>query len=136
MGLRPVSESAPEVLALYDKLGSLSISEERAVLRTLSTSVKVALWTHHLHVYIKDHLDLSDTQTAVISDGLRLIASPGWFDPSSPGWSNRLEALESHKNAAAAVFSESALYAIFHTLAGERRGTPRHPTEGHQWGFS
>jgi hypothetical protein len=63
------------IVTLYNAAIQLSNSDQGVLLRGLRSDVRAALWTYNLRLFLRNHRDLSREQTAVLYEGIRLLAN-------------------------------------------------------------
>jgi hypothetical protein len=118
---------------LYDSLSDLSLEDQRQQMWGMTSRTKEALWSHNIQRYLRDHPELSVQAQEVLREGLRLVATPGWFDlaPGAPGYEVQSSALETFKQRMAAELSRETVVEVFIRLGPDPSSVlPEAPKDG------
>jgi hypothetical protein len=114
-GRRHAAAPADGIQTLYNVLASVSSGEEKTLFRGFSPSVKAALWSYHLSLFLAAHPELSEQQRAVIAEARQQIASIHFFEivPASPEWPSKRASLEALTIKANATFTPALVREAF-----------------------
>jgi len=104
-----------EVISIYDMLRTMPRSERMGAFREMPSTMKAALWYHHLTTMEAEHPELSPEQRQIIED-FRSLLTPDVYDlsQSDPRFKSAIESpLEDIRRRAWAAFPRDLLVAVF-----------------------
>lgn len=116
-----VMASARDVAVLYDVISRLSVPEEKAFLRHLSSEMKIALWQLHTRRFLEDHPELTDEQRTAIEDGIASIHE--WFERDE----ETAAAREGFRQRIESLLPPELVYRLYYSLGGRTRVLPPRP---------
>src|SRR4051794_10985407 len=67
---RHAASPSGAIQQLYATLASASMTDEKVLFRSLTPSVRSALWSYHLSLFLREHPTLSAEQLAVIAEAV------------------------------------------------------------------
>jgi hypothetical protein len=116
-----MAHESPEIWRVYDDMSSMSMSDRKDTYRALSSSMKAAVWAHHLRKMLIEHPEFTSEQVGLINDFLTLL-TPEFFEVESftAEWWARIDApLQELGKRAKTVFDSRLARAVFADLAGQ-----------------
>lgn len=119
----------PAVISLYFSLSDLALEDQRAQMWALPNDTKAALWMYNIKRYLRDHPELSAEAQELLRTGIRLVATPAWFDmgPGSFGYDPQTNALSDFKERTSRVLSRETVFDVFIRLGSDPVHAVPHP---------
>ncbi len=121
----------PALITLYFSLTDLPTADQRDQMWALPNATKAALWTYNIKRYLRDHPELSTEAQETLREGIRLIATPAWFDiaPGSFGYEPQSNALADFKKRTISTLSRETIGDVFIRLGSEPASAGANPAE-------
>lgn len=77
-----LAAESPDIVRAYEELASEPLESRKHLFAALPSSMKSAVWVHHLLRAVTTHPEFTAEQKSVIYDGIRLL-SPELYEPGS-----------------------------------------------------
>lgn len=116
----------PEVWRAYDDMSSMSMANRKNAYRALSSSMKAAIWAHHLRKTLVEHPEFTPKQVELIKEYLSLL-TPQLFgvESSTPEWWAHVDVpLQELEQRARDIFDPNLARTVFADLAGQSGERP------------
>ena len=109
-----------EAQRTYAIITQLPLVQRKALFRSLSPTVKAAVWIAHLEDFLRRHPDLDSNQRAIVNAAMA-TADNQLYEPAGPGQANARELAAQLATAAHLTFSKELLDAAFYDLGDSSR---------------
>jgi len=121
---------SPDVTRQYGSLASEPFESRAHLFAVLPSSMKSAVWTHHLLIAITNHPEFSVEQRSLIYEAIRLLSPELYETSASEGHSSAVfETVHDFTRRAQLLFPRNVALALF-VEVGSAIPIPAHPERG------